>query len=301
VLDLKAPITLAGAEERAAERLFSREIEANTRTIIRGSGKGFSALIFARRLSDAKPEPLVPLLRSYPALLAAGDKVETLFRSLRAALGDDQARRKIAAAMTPLGEVAKPDKWRPWPHLCEGGTEADIQAWVFEHVVQALSGKLGGVENAREILVQHSEKLASVSAPEIKTRCLALSSIVGAKAATQIVIKQPVVLTHEASAYTRACDALSAVFGEEVARSRLLERPVFLWSGAEIESLMAQIKRAFPQLAARRLCERTSPSEWSRWPEMVGETGETISKWFGRISAEEKHLESKDRVHAFGS
>jgi len=65
-----------------------------------------------------------------------------------------------------------------------------------------------------------------------------------------------------------------------------------------MEALFGRAKEHFPHYA-ERLSERKS-GEWALWKNFVDEKPDAISKWLGRIAAEERTLTCQDRVKSFG-
>jgi len=242
-----------------------------------------------RRISEPHPDPLRALLVRQPALLAAVDSVALFLRRLRTELGD-------AAAHSVL--IRDPDEWA---RLCQAGSEAEIEAWIFARKTEALGQELRQDDLAKSLFRKVPE-LRADTVPQLIERCAAIREVLAAdnKALLAALGKQPDNLLAEPTAFAESLAALKTVFEPTAARQWLRQRPELLTLAEEVTAVFAKVHEWFPDVARTRLRERTS-GEWARWPDMVEVTEEALHAWLGRLAFEERSATCKDRVSTFGA
>ncbi|CAE8611229.1 unnamed protein product, partial [Polarella glacialis] len=141
-------IKLASGKLVTALHLCARDVEANQVFALPGSGSKWMALVMWKQTSANRQDTLRRLLLREPALLAAGDKVQHLVQRLRHQLGDSLARDVLTSGALALpANGAMPatagtichvgvDRTK-WPKLCQVGDASAIDAWIFEHKIEA--------------------------------------------------------------------------------------------------------------------------------------------------------------------
>jgi hypothetical protein len=155
------------------------------------------------------------------------------------------------------------------------------------------------IENARTMVAQCSD-LANITAPALANSCKALKKgLGGTPAALQVASRWPRALATEPKIFLHALAVLSNVFGEGRAQGWATQFPYLLSRGKQIETVFDRCKELYPLIYVERLCTRTD-GEWALWRAMVDEHTDAVTRWLGRIAAEERSLTCEDRVRAFG-
>merc|ERR1712232_169594 len=192
---------------------------------------------------------------------------------------------------------------------CEGMPQAMIHVRVLPAGVKN-SGTAGAgmpqlrlriqvIENARA-LVPQCPGLADITAPMLAARMQTLKKGLGGNAAAlQVASRWPRVLAEEPKVFVHALAVLGEVFGEGRAQGWATQYPYLLSRGKQIETVFTRTRDLYPLIYIERLCTRTD-GEWANWRAIVDEPEGAVTKWLGRIAAEERSLTCEDRVRGFG-
>eukprot|EP00930_Biecheleria_cincta_P041774 TRINITY_DN28692_c0_g1_i1.p1 TRINITY_DN28692_c0_g1~~TRINITY_DN28692_c0_g1_i1.p1 ORF type:complete len:1128 (+),score=178.00 TRINITY_DN28692_c0_g1_i1:60-3386(+) len=314
-LEFKVPMIVSRLGERSSPAyVFGKDIEVGDSLCLKGSGPDFVTFTFIKYMSPARPDPVKRLLLREAGLLAAWDNVALLMQTMRAELGDALARHVLArgaVSVPPIGTgIESPSKGSgangstraPWPKLCQQGSASDIQAWVFDHKLDALTSQLGGHRQcARQVLRVVDEHKAHVTVPQMEERCTAIRTILGVSSVSEIFAKLPELMTQDASVFHRSAQVIERYFPIEDLRKHLRAKPALAMQPEELSHLFMKMNEKYnDDFISQRLQERTS-GEWIRWPDMVGKPDPEIVSWIGRAGVEERELSCKRRVHAFGT
>lgn len=315
LLEYKVPMQLKRFGERfAAAYVYGKDIQAGSSLRVKGSGTDFVTFTLIKQVSPARPDPVKRLLLREPGLLVAWDNVALLMKSLRAELGDSLARHVLATgavSIPPIGTgIAEPSigsgaagsARAPWPKLCQQGSPSDIQAWVFEHKLDALTSQLGGQRQcARQVLHFLVEQKAHVKVLQMEERCTALRTVMGVRSVSDVLAKLPILMAQEASVLHTSLKIIERYLPPEDARKHLRTKPMLAMQPEGLSHLFIKVNEKYgDSFIHDRLHERTS-GEWIQWPDMVGKPDSEIVTWVGRIAVEERELSAKSRVQSFGS
>lgn len=221
---------------------------------------------------------------------------------------------KVSLGAQFLGKVVLPSD-RFFPNGFEGDVAVEGLPHAMLHVrvlpagVQT-SGTAGAgmpklrlriqvLETARA-MINVCSAVADITAPALASRCKGLKKGLGGNAAAiQVASRWPFILVEEPRVYLHALAVLSEVFGEGRAQGWSTQHPYLLARGKQIEMVFTRAKEHYPLIYKERLCTR-SDGEWALWRTMVDEPENAVTKWLGRIAAEERSLTCEDRVRGFG-
>jgi len=300
VYEPKLPVTLVAenGELVTCDRYRSKEIKKGDRLPvainIKGAGPDLTCLAFWLQTGPNRPNPLKQFLFEEPCLLSAADHTSYLWRRLRVELGEDIAHQ----ALTNL------DLQPEWAHICQSGTEEELEEWIYKRKLEVFGGfgrpggNASGIEKAK-MLIERCPELADVTAPLYMERCRALTSGLGSvRYMLDVLNRRPDLLAGDAGLFPHSLEVLQGVFQSAASQAVALKNPELLTRGKQMEALFGRAKEHFPHYA-ERLSERKS-GEWALWKKFVDERPDAISKWLGRIAAEERTLTCQDRVKSFG-
>jgi len=195
------------------------------------------------------------------------------------------------------------EKKDDWSSVCEIGGPEEVEAWVMDRKMDAFDEDLQGLA-ARSLdaraLADKVPALRKVTGEEMTERIAVLiEGLLGRKGMLDAVTALPELLALTAAKLKESFTALQTVFSSQQTRRVALQMPKLLLDGATMGALFDKLREHFPQIAVRRLQERTE-GEWALWPKHVEETGEAVHIWLGRIGAEEREADSKEKVQLSG-
>lgn len=286
-MEVSQPVAIRthDGESVRASYIYTKDFEPGE-IAIRGSDDAVIVVMW-QPLKDARPHPLQRLMLRQPSLLASGQIFSIMLRELRIELGIARARRVIM------------EKLNEWSIVCETGEYEEIDAWVADRKMEAFADDLRGLDHACT-LANRCPDLLHVTAPELTERVAVLKDGIGSKSAMlDAVDRLPELLATDAPRLQRSVDALRSVFPIEQSRKHASQLPRLFLSCELLEKLFARLQTEFPEVASKRLQERSS-GEWVRWTDMMDKSGEAVATWTGRIAAEEHSLASQDAVQLSG-